>query len=126
MLDQLRQIQKMGDLKSMLGMIPGIGKQLKDVDIDPRQFARVEAIILSMTAKEREKPSVFNPSRKRRVAAGSGCKVEDVNRLLKQYDSMRQLMKQFKKQAKSGKRGGLGGMRMPGGFGGFGGKGFGF
>ena len=126
MLNQLRQIQKMGDLKSMLGMIPGIGKQLKDVDIDPRQFARVEAIILSMTAKEREKPSVFNPSRKRRVAAGSGCKVEDVNRLLKQYDSMRQLMKQFKKQAKSGKRGGLGGMRMPGGFGGFGGKGFGF
>lgn len=123
MLDQLRQIQKMGDLKSMLGMIPGIGKQLKDVDIDPRQFARVEAIILSMTAKEREKPSVFNPSRKRRVAAGSGCKVEDVNRLLKQYDSMRQLMKQFKKQAKNGKRGG---MRMPGGFGGFGGKGFGF
>ena len=123
MLDQLRQIQKMGDLKSMLGMIPGVGKQLKDVDIDPRQFARVEAIILSMTAKEREKPSVFNPSRKRRVAAGSGCKVEDVNRLLKQYDSMRQLMKQFKKQAKSGKRGG---MRMPGGFGGFGGKGFGF
>ena len=123
MLDQLRQIQKMGDLKSMLGMIPGIGKQLKDVDIDPRQFARVEAIILSMTAKEREKPSVFNPSRKRRVAAGSGCKVEDVNRLLKQYDSMCQLMKQFKKQAKNGKRGG---MRMPGGFGGFGGKGFGF
>lgn len=126
MLDQLRQIQKMGDLKSMLGMIPGIGKQLKDVDIDPRQFARVEAIILSMTAKERKTPSVFNPSRKRRVAAGSGCKVEDVNRLLKQYDSMRQLMKQFKKQAKSGKRGGFGGMRMPGGFGGFGGKGFGF
>lgn len=123
MLDQLRQIQKMGDLKSMLGMIPGIGKQLKDVDIDPRQFARVEAIILSMTAKEREKPSVFNPSRKRRVAAGSGCKVEDVNRLLKQYNSMCQLMKQFKKQAKNGKRGG---MRMPGGFGGFGGKGFGF
>lgn len=123
MLDQLRQIQKMGDLKSMLGMIPGVGKQLKDVDIDPRQFARVEAIILSMTAKEREKPSVFNPSRKRRVAAGSGCKVEDVNRLLKQYDSMCQLMKQFKKQAKNGKRGG---MRMPGGFGGFGGKGFGF
>ncbi len=125
MLDQFRQIQKMGDLKSMLGMIPGIGKQLKDVDIDPRQFARVEAIILSMTAKERENPSLFNPSRKRRVAAGSGCKVEDVNRLLKQYDSMRQLMKQFKKQAKGGKRG-FGGMRMPGGLGGFGGKGFGF
>lgn len=123
MLDQFRQIQKMGDLKSMLGMIPGIGKQLKDVDIDPRQFARVEAIILSMTAKERENPSLFNPSRKRRVAAGSGCKVEDVNRLLKQYDSMRQLMKQFKKQAKGGKRGF---MRMPGGLGGFGGKGFGF
>ena len=93
-----RQIQKMGDLKSILGMIPGMGKQLKDVDIDPKQFARVEAIILSMTPAEREKPALMNPSRKRRIAAGCGQRVEDVNRLLKQYDSMRQMMKQRNNQ----------------------------
>ena len=103
MLDQFRQIQKMGDIKSLLGMIPGMGKQLKDVDIDERQFARVEAIILSMTKKEREKPSIINPSRKRRIAAGSGMKVEDVNRLLKQYESMRQLMKKMKSMGKKGR-----------------------
>jgi signal recognition particle subunit SRP54 len=91
----------------MLGMIPGMGKQLKDVDIDPKQFKRMEAIILSMTAKERANPKLFNPSRKRRVAAGCGLKVEEVNRLLKQYETMRQLMKQLKKQA-TGKRGGKG------------------
>lgn len=120
LLEQLRQISKMGDLKSMLSMIPGVGKQLKDADIDPRQFKRVEAIILSMTAKEREKPEIFNPSRKRRVAAGCGCKVEDVNRLLKQYDTMRQLMKQLKRQAKGGKKGrGFGGFPGMGGMGGF-------
>lgn len=118
MLEQFRQIQKMGDLKSMLGMIPGMGKQLKDVDIDPKQFARMEAIILSMTKKERENPKLFNPSRKRRVAAGCGLKVEDVNRLLKQYDTMCQLMKQLKKQAagKKGKMPSFPGMpMMPGG-----------
>lgn len=109
MLDQLRQIQKMGDLKSMLGMIPGLGKQIKDIDIDPRQFARTEAIILSMTPVERDNPKLFNPSRKRRVAAGCGMKVEEVNRLLKQYDQMQQMMKYMKKQMKNtkGRRGGL-------------------
>ena len=96
MLDQLRQIQKMGNLKSILSMLPGVGNQLKDVDIDERQFSRVEAIILSMTREERTKPDILNPSRKRRIAAGCGLKVEDVNRLVKQYDSMRQLMKQVK------------------------------
>ena len=104
MLEQLGQIRKMGDLKSMLGMIPGMSKQLKDVDIDERQFARVEAIILSMTPAERGKPDIINPARKRRIAAGSGTKVEDVNRLLKQYDSMRQLMKQMKSLGKKGGR----------------------
>ena len=124
MLDQFRQIQKMGDLKSMLGMIPGMSKQLKDVDIDPRQFARVEAIILSMTPAERSKPDMMNPSRKRRIAAGCGQRVEDVNRLLKQYDSMRQMMKQLKKMSKKGGRG-LGGFPMGGfpGMPGMGGKG---
>ncbi len=126
MLDQFRQIQKMGDIKSMLGMIPGMSKQLKDVDIDPKQFARVEAIILSMTPAERSKPDVMNPSRKRRIAAGCGQRVEDVNRLLKQYDSMRQMMKQLKKMSKKGGRG-MGGFPM-GGFPGMPGKGgrFGF
>ena len=110
MLEQLGQIRRMGDLKSMLGMIPGMSKQLKDVDIDERQFGRVEAIILSMTPAERGKPEIINPARKRRIAAGSGTRVEDVNRLLKQYDSMRQLMKQMKGMGKKGGRGMLRGM----------------
>jgi signal recognition particle subunit SRP54 len=105
MLDQFRQIQKMGDIKGMLNMIPGVGKQLRDVDIDEKQFGRVEAIILSMTIKERTKPDIINPARKRRIAAGCGMKVEDVNRLLKQYESMRQLMKQMKGMGKKGGRG---------------------
>ena len=117
MLDQLRQIQKMGNLKSILSMLPGVGNQLKDVDIDERQFSRVEAIILSMTREERTKPDILNPSRKRRIAAGCGLKVEDVNRLVKQYDSMRQLMKQVKGMGKKG-RGFPRGMGLPGGMGG--------
>ncbi len=125
LLDQFRQIQKMGDIKNLLGMIPGVGKQLKDIDIDEKQFARVEAIILSMTKREREKPDIINPSRKRRIAAGCGMRVEDVNRLLKQYDTMRQMMKRMKSMGKKGGRG-LGGMMPPGfGFGGKGGR-FGF
>ena len=123
MLDQLRQIQKMGNLKSILSMLPGVGNQLKDVDIDERQFSRVEAIILSMTREERTKPDILNPSRKRRIAAGCGLKVEDVNRLIKQYDSMRQLMKQVKGMGKKG-RGFPRGMGLPGGMGG--GRRFGF
>ena len=119
MLDQFRQIRGMGNLKEMLGMIPGMGKQLRDVDIDERQFARVEAIILSMTPEERHRPALINPSRKRRIAAGCGLRVEDVNRLLKQYDSMRQLMKQLGGKGK-GKKGGKG--MLPGRFG----PGFGF
>ena len=112
LLDQFRQIQKMGDIKSLLGMIPGMGKQLKDVDIDPKQFARIEAIILSMTAAERAKPDIINPSRKRRIAAGCGMKVEDVNRLLKQYRTMQDMMKQMRKMSKKGGRGGM--PMMPG------------
>ncbi len=122
MLDQFRQIRKMGDIKSMLGMIPGLGAKLRDVEIDERQFDRLEAIILSMTPAEREKPAIINPSRKRRIAAGCGMKVEDVNRLLKQYDTMCQMMKQMGgKPGKKGKRRkgmlpGLGGPGFPGGF----------
>ena len=75
------------------------------MDIDERQMARVEAIILSMTPQERSKPDLINPSRKRRIAAGCGMKVEDVNRLIKQYESMRQMMKQMKNMGRKGMRG---------------------
>ena len=101
LLDSLKQMHKMGSVKSMVQMLPGVGNQLKDVDIDERQFYRTEAIITSMTPKEREKPEVINPARKRRIAAGSGTMVEDVNRLLKQLTDMRKLMKQM--GGKSGK-----------------------
>ncbi len=111
LLDQFRQIRKMGNLKEMLGMIPGVGRQIKDLDIDERQFARTEAIILSMTAEERARPEIINPSRKRRIAAGCGMRVEDVNRLLKQYDSMKQLMKRMR--GMGGKKGMRGMPMMP-------------
>jgi signal recognition particle subunit SRP54 len=96
-LEQMRQVQKMGSLRSVLEMIPGIGNQLKDVDIESNEknIYRIEAIITSMTAKEREKPEIINPARKRRIAAGSGTKVEDVNRLLKQFTETRKMMKQM-------------------------------
>ena len=103
LLDQMRQIRKMGPLKQIMGMLPGVGDKLKDVDVDENQFGRIEAIILSMTRKEREKPSIVNPQRKRRIAAGSGTKVEDVNRILKQYEQMQKMMKQFGVMGKNGK-----------------------
>ena len=99
LLDQLRQIQKMGSIRSIINMLPGVGDKLKDVDVDEKQFVRIEAMITSMTRAEREKPSIINPSRKRRIAAGSGTKVEDVNRLLKQFDQMQKMMKQLGKKA---------------------------
>ena len=95
LLDQMRQIKKMGSMKSIIGMLPGVGDKIKDTDIDESQFTRVEAIITSMTTAERAKPSIINPSRKKRIAKGSGTKVEDVNRLLRQFDQMQKMMKQF-------------------------------
>ena len=95
LLDQMKQIKKMGSMKSIIGMLPGVGDKIKDADIDESQLGRVEAIITSMTKAERAKPSIINPSRKKRIAAGSGTKVEDVNRLLKQFDQMQQIMKKF-------------------------------
>ncbi|MBR5409657.1 MAG: signal recognition particle protein [Clostridia bacterium] len=95
LLYQLEEMRKMGSIKDLLGMIPGVGKKLRDVEIDERQFDRTKAIILSMTPKEREKPDIINPSRKRRIAAGCGMQVEDVNRLLKQYKDMQKMFKQF-------------------------------
>ena len=94
LLDQMRQIKKMGSLRSLLSMMPG-GNKIDESQIDEKQVPRTEAIILSMTPEERAKPSVINPARKRRIAAGSGTKVEDVNRLLKQYEQMQKLMKQM-------------------------------
>lgn len=83
-------------------MLPGVGDKVKDMDIDERQFQRIEAMITSMTKAERAKPSIINPPRKKRIASGSGMKVEDVNRLLKQFDQMQKLMKQFGKFGKGG------------------------
>jgi len=95
-LDQFRQMREMGSMDQILGMLPGVNQgALKDAKIDERQIDRTEAIILSMTPKERNNPSIINGSRKKRIAAGSGNKVEDVNRLLKQYDQICKMMKQF-------------------------------
>ena len=102
LLEQFRQIKKMGSLKSILSMLPGMDKQLRDVDIDDRQLLRIEAIIKSMTKKEREKPDIINASRRRRIAAGSGMRVEDVNKLLRQYEQMKKMFKQM--NTKGGKR----------------------
>ena len=95
LLDQLAQIKRMGSVKDMLAMIPGVEKKIKDVEIDERQFDRIRAIIESMTPQEREKPEIINPSRKRRIAAGCGMQVEDVNRLLAQHKQMQKMFKQM-------------------------------
>ncbi len=95
LLMQFEQIKNMGSIKSLLSKLPGVDKRIQDVDIDERQFDRTAAIILSMTPEEREKPSIINPSRKRRIAAGCGQQVEDVNRLMKQFEQMQKMMKQL-------------------------------
>ena len=124
-LDQMAQLKNMGDLQNLAGMIPGLdAKALKGAKMDDKMLAHQEAIILSMTQAERDNPSMLNSSRKKRIAAGSGTSVVDVNRLIKQFDAMQQMMKQFsgknmkKLQKKMGKGGGFPGMPgMPGGFG---------
>ena len=95
LLAQFAQVKKMGPIKNILNKFPGMEKQLKDVEIDDRIMDRTAAMILSMTPEEREKPSLINPSRKRRIAAGSGMQVEDVNRLLKQLEQMQKVVKQM-------------------------------
>ena len=124
-LDQMKQLRGMGDLESLAGMIPGVdAKALKGAKMDEKALARQEAIILSMTQAERDNPSLLNSSRKKRIAAGSGTSVVEVNRLLKQFEAMQQMMKQFsgknmkKLQKKMGRMGGMGG---GGGFPGLGG-----
>lgn len=112
LLDQFRQIKKMGPLKNVLSMLPGMDKQLRDVDIDDRHMLRIEAIITSMTKKERAKPDIINASRRKRIAAGAGVKVEDVNKLLRQYEQMKKMFKQM--NTKGGKRNLMRGMRNGG------------
>ena len=121
-LDQMAQLKNMGDLGDIAGLIPGMdAKALKGAKMDEKALARQEAIILSMTQAERDNPAILNSSRKKRIATGSGTSVVDVNRLIKQFDAMQQMMKQFsgknmrKLQKKMGKMGG-----MPGGFPGLG------
>ncbi|MBP2653161.1 MAG: Signal recognition 54 kDa protein [Firmicutes bacterium] len=111
-LDQLQQVRKLGPLDQILGMLPGMGnlKKLKDVEIDEKQIKRVEAIIQSMTPKERREPAIINGGRRKRIALGSGTKVQDVNRLLKQFDDAKKMMKRFQGMKNSKKKGGF---KMP-------------
>ena len=95
-LDQFDQLKNMGPIDQLIGMIPGMKQdKLKDVKVDERAIERMKAIILSMTPEEREKPEIISASRKKRIAAGSGMKVEDINRLLKQFDQTQKMMKQL-------------------------------
>ena len=92
-MSQIQQIKKMGNLKDLASMIPGVGKAIKDIDIDDNAFKSIEAIIQSMTPKERQNPDIINQSRRLRIAKGSGTKIEDVNRLMKQFDQTRKMMR---------------------------------
>lgn len=92
-LKQIHQIKKMGNMKDLLGMIPGIGKAVKDIDINDNAFKHIEAIIYSMTPEERRRPSIINTQRKQRIARGSGRKIEDINQLMKQFEQMGKMMK---------------------------------
>ena len=123
LLIQLQEVKKMGSMKDMLSMLPGVGNKIKDADIDDRMLDKTASIIYSMTEKERTNPDIINPSRKRRIAAGCGMQVEDVNRLLNQYRQMQKMFKQFsgkgsKKKMRNLSRmagmNGLGGMGFPG------------
>ena len=111
-LEQMRQLKKMGNLDQILGMLPGANAgALKNAQIDEKQMDKTEAIILSMTKKERLHPEIINGSRRKRIALGSGTSVEDVNRLLKQFEHMKKMMKQFSNMGK--RRGGMRGLKLP-------------
>ncbi|MCR5522522.1 MAG: signal recognition particle protein [Clostridia bacterium] len=115
LLDQFRQLRKMGSIQEMLEMLPGIGKKVKDIDVDEKKFDRMQAIILSMTEKERTHPDIINPSRKARIAKGCGQSIEEVNKLLNQYRQMQKIFKQMNGK-KGGKRRRKIRMNLPGGF----------
>jgi signal recognition particle subunit SRP54 len=102
--DQLKKLRSMGPLENVLGMIPGMGKAVKDIKVDDREFIRIDAIINSMTKAERQEPNILNGSRRKRIAIGSGATVADVNRLVKQYGEMQRMMKMMKGGGKKGFR----------------------
>jgi signal recognition particle subunit SRP54 len=104
-IQQIQQIKKMGNVKDLLGMIPGMGKQIKDLDIDNESFKPIEAVIQSMTKVERENPDIIDGKRKLRIAKGSGTSVQEVNNLLKQFDQMKKMMKKMNKLQGAGKLG---------------------
>jgi len=110
-LSQLRQIKKMGNMKDLLGMIPGVGKQIKDMQVDEKQFGKLEAMILSMTPEERNNPDVMTGTRRQRIAKGSGTTIQDVNQFMKQFEEMRKMMKMMNKMGGGAKAArALGGM----------------
>ena len=114
-LGQIQQIKKMGNLKDLASMIPGVGKAIKDVDIDDNAFKSIEAIIQSMTPKERTNPELLNTSRRQRIAKGSGTNIQEVNRLIKQFDQTRKMMKMVTGSNMSKMMGAMKGMKnMPG------------
>ena len=106
-LDQFAQLRKMGNIGDLMGMIPGMGSKMKGMEMpDDKSIKRIESIILSMTAQERSHPDIINPSRKRRIAAGAGVEVAEVNRLMKQFDQSKKMMKQMSgMMGKKSKRG---------------------
>ena len=110
-LGQIQQIKKMGNIKDLASMIPGVGKAIKDIDIDDNAFKGIEAIILSMTPKERTNPEILNTSRRARIAKGSGTNVQDVNRLIKQFDQTRKMMKMVTGSKMSQMMGAMKGMK---------------
>ncbi|MBI3963257.1 MAG: signal recognition particle protein, partial [Deinococcus sp.] len=103
LLREMRNLRKMGPLEEVLKMIPGLGKQLQNVKVEDKAFKRMEAIILSMTPKERAMPRIINGARRKRIARGSGTTVEEVNALLRQHAQMRDMMKALKRQRRGGK-----------------------
>ena len=110
-LEQLEQVEKMGGMASILTMLPGIGGKVGLPDVDDRQMVKIKAIIQSMSEKERLDPSLLNPSRKNRIAKGSGVNIAEVNRLVKQFEQMKKMMKQFPGMMKNNKkRGAFGGL----------------
>ncbi|MFN4084362.1 MAG: signal recognition particle protein [Spirosomataceae bacterium] len=104
-LAQLQQIKKMGNIKDLMGMIPGVGSAMKDIDIDNNSFKPIEAVIQSMTPKERENPDMIDGNRRKRIALGSGTSIQEVNNLLKQFDQMRKVMKKMNKMQAGGRMG---------------------
>ena len=113
-LGQIEQIKKMGNLKDLASMIPGVGKAIKDVDIDDNAFMSIEAIIRSMTPKERTNPEILNTSRRQRIAKGSGTNIQEVNKLVKQFDQTRKMMKMVTGNQMAGMMSRMKGMKLPG------------